>query len=129
MAAPAVATDTSHDDFTRSVKRNILSVAARQGMKAKDVAERLGWSEQKLSQRMTGHSRWLAYDLALVARTLDVTVDVLTAQSDEEFRRALSKIGYNSDITVHPLASNEQGTLFELDGTHYNTKSELAVAV
>lgn len=102
MAVPAAVPDTSQDDFTRSVKRNITTVASMRGLRAKEVAERLGWSEQKFSQRMTGHTRWLAHDLALLARTLDVSTDVLVAQSDDELRKALSNppFGYKPDLAL-----------------------------
>lgn len=79
------------DQFAEIVGRNIRSVLAMRGMQAKTLAELIGKSDAALSQRMGGHSRWLAIDLHRIAKVLEVDMDVLLAADQAEFVDALTR--------------------------------------
>lgn len=100
--------------FAQVVARNIKSLLAMRDVHAKELAQAIGASETQLSQRMGGHSRWLAIDLHRIAAVLDCTVDALIAPDANEFVEALSRsrcFPGSALVTDLPVVHPGQGTL------------------
>lgn len=91
MALAHVTPPTEPDSFVQAVARNIRALLALRGLKAQDLAEAIGMKDAKFSQRMGGHSRWLAEDIHRIARAFGVDADVILAADEREFRDALSR--------------------------------------
>lgn len=88
------------DHFVQSVARNIRSLLAMRGMAAQDLAGHIGMAAPKLSQRMSGKSRWLAIELDAIARAFEVDTDVIFAASEQEFREALARSRCSSEFDL-----------------------------
>lgn len=85
------------DAFHQVTARNIRAVLSLRGIHAKDVAPTIGMSEPTFSQRMSGTHRWLASEIKALATALHVSTDVLLAEDEQAFKRALSASGYRTD--------------------------------
>lgn len=119
MALAESADFTTADDFTIAVARNIRTLLAMRSTTAKSLARSLGMSDTKLSQRMTGSSRWLGFELTQVAAALSAPIGAVTATTESDFVNAmrLSGSGYDPDINVHPQPTDARVPWFEGDGT------------
>lgn len=67
------------------IARAVRAEMARTGMTGEALAERLGWTQRKVSYRLTGTSPFRADELVAVAAALDVDIqDLLPPVTDPD---------------------------------------------
>lgn len=91
MATAAAHLEPDGPELARQMARNVRSLANLRGMKDKDVAAAIGISAPKMSSRLSGDSGWQVIELLRIARFFGVSLDVIYAASEAEFRSALAK--------------------------------------
>jgi len=77
-------------DLGSVISANVRAERARRGWRQKDLADRLGWSTDTLSNLETGQRRVTADDLPLLCAAFEIDLRRLTLGADEE---DLRKIG------------------------------------
>lgn len=69
--------ESESSELSAWVSGEVRACMARKAIRQDDLAERLGLSQQALSSRLTGRTRWTLDDLAAVADALNVSMGSL----------------------------------------------------
>lgn len=80
----------TQDEIEHDIVLNIRALMASKGVTGTTLGERLGYTRQKVSQRLTRETRLNASELVIIAEALDVPADLLALPHGEVLRSRCS---------------------------------------
>lgn len=125
-------TTTTDEEFAAhvaaSTARNIKAMLGlRGGLSQSDAARLIGMNRATFSTRMTGSHEWKLWELKKLASMLGCTIELLTAETEQDFRELLSSTKWDAGGPFLAAVPTPSGAKPELH-LRLNSPSLTAVA-